>query len=88
MAIRKCNTVTMFIDVRHLYKEETGCIPIDEEELEFYCWRSKGQWVIDISDTERLGLFGRESQITFTRPDPDYVEWLENKITELLTHKY
>jgi hypothetical protein len=42
---------------------------------------------IFVSDTERLGLFGRESQITFTRPDPDYVEWLENKVTELLTNK-
>jgi hypothetical protein len=47
------------------------------------CWRSKGQWVIDISDEERLGLFGRESQITFEMPDPDYLAWLENKVMEL-----
>ena len=77
----------MIIDAKHLYKVETGRTLVDEEELEFYCWRSKGQWVIDISDTERLGLFGRESQITFTRPDPDYVEWLENKVMELLKLK-
>lgn len=77
----------MPIDAQHLYKEETGSFPCGEEEIEFRCWRSKGQWVIDISDTERLGLFGRESLISFTRPDPDYVEWLEKKVMELLTLK-
>ncbi len=75
----------MVIDIRHLYKQETGCTPVHEVELEFMCWRSKGQWVIDISDEERLGLFGRQSLITFTKPDEDYVEWLENKVMELLT---
>lgn len=75
------------IDCQHLYKEETGSFPVDEEELEFMCWRSKGQWVIDISDTERLQLFGKESLIRLTRPDPDYLEWLENKVMELLTNK-
>jgi hypothetical protein len=77
----------MLIDAKHLYKEETGAYPVDEEELEFMCWRSKGQWVIDISDAERLQLFGRESLITITRTDPDYLEWLENKLIELLTQK-
>jgi hypothetical protein len=77
----------MIIDAKHLYKEETGLTPVDEVELEFMCWRSKGQWVIDISDAERLKLFGRESMITIIKPDPDYVEWLENKVMELLTNK-
>jgi hypothetical protein len=77
----------MIIDVKHLYKEETGAFPVDEEELEFTCWRSRGQWVIDISDEERLQLFGRQSMITLTRPDPEYVKWLENKVMELLTLK-
>lgn len=72
------------IDCRHLYKEETGSFPVDEEECILTCWRSKGQWVVDISDVERLEMFGRHSEITFTRPDPDYVEWLENRIEELL----
>jgi hypothetical protein len=77
----------MIIDVQHLYKEETGCLPEEEVELEFMVWRSKGQWVIDISDEEKLQLFGRNSMIRITRPDSDYLEWLENKVMELLTHK-
>jgi hypothetical protein len=76
----------MIIDARHLYKQETGQCPVDEEELEFTVWRSKGQWVINIEDEEMLKLFHRESVIRFIRPDPDYVEWLENKVMELLTH--
>lgn len=74
----------MIIDIQHLYKDETGCLPGIEEELEFTVWRSKGQWVIDISDEQKLQLSGRESMIRFTRTDPDYLEWLENKVTELL----
>jgi hypothetical protein len=50
-------------------------------------WRSKGQWVIDISDEEKLQLTGRRSVIRFTRTDPDYLEWLENKVMELLNSK-
>jgi hypothetical protein len=75
----------MIIDIEHLYKEETGCTPVNEEELEFTVWRSKGQWVIDISDEQKLQLSGRESIIRFTRTDPDYLQWLENKVMELLT---
>jgi hypothetical protein len=75
----------MIIDTQHLYKEETGNFPYEEEELEFMVWRSKGQWVIDISDEEKLRLSGRESMIRFTRTDSDYLEWLENKVMELLT---
>jgi hypothetical protein len=77
----------MIIDAEHLYKEETGNFPVYEEELEFMVWRSKGQWVINISDEEKLQLSGRESIIRFTRTDPDYLEWLENKVMELLTQK-
>ena len=77
----------MAIDAKHLFKEETGSMPGDEEELVFMCWRSKGQWVIDISDEKKLQLSGRESVIRFTRTDPDYLEWLENKVKELLTLK-
>lgn len=77
----------MAIDAQHLYKEETGSMPAYEEELEFMCWRSKGQWVIDISDEEKLQLSGRQSMIRFTRTDPDYLEWLENKVMELYNQK-
>lgn len=75
----------MAISVKHLYKEETGLWPVDEEEYILSCFRSKGQWVVDISDVERLEMFGRSSEITFVRPDPDYVRWLEEKVMELLT---
>jgi hypothetical protein len=75
----------MIIDIEHLYKAETGNFPCAEEELEFMVWRSKGQWVINISDAEKMELSGRESIIRFTRTNPDYLEWLENKVIELLT---
>jgi hypothetical protein len=73
----------MAIDAKHLYKEETGSFPFYEEELEFSVWRSKGQYVIDISDSEKMQLAGRYDLIRFTRTDPDYLEWLENKVMEL-----
>jgi hypothetical protein len=75
----------MIIDAEHLYKEETGNFPVYEEEIEFMVWRSKGQWVINITDVEKMMLSGNDSIIRFTRTDPDYVEWLENKVMELLT---
>lgn len=77
----------MIIDAKHLYKEETGMFPFDEEEYILTCWRSKGQWVVDISDVERLEMFGRQSEIIINRPDPDYLEWLENKVVELMNKK-
>lgn len=74
----------MAIDAKHLYKEETGFFPFDEEDLEFEVYRSKGVWVIDISDAEKMKLAGRRDLIRFTRTDPDYLEWLENKVMELI----
>ncbi len=77
----------MIIDAKHLYRDETGCTAVDEEEYILTCFRSKGQWVVDISDVERLEMFGRFSEIRFKRPDPDYVRWLEDKVMELLNPK-
>jgi hypothetical protein len=77
----------MAIDAKHLYKEEMGRFPYDEEELEFHVWRSKGQWVIDITDSEKMELVGRYDLIRFTRSDPDYLEWLEKKVEELTNLK-
>lgn len=71
------------IDAQHLYKEEMGSFPSVEEELEFMVWRSKGQWVIDISDEEKLKLSGINGVIRFERTDSEYIQWLENKIMEL-----
>jgi hypothetical protein len=74
----------MIIDAKHLYRDETGCTAVEEEEYVFTCFRSKGQWVVDISDVERIGMFGRYSEIVIKRADPDYVRWLEEKVMELL----
>lgn len=77
----------MIIDAKHLYKDETGLAAVDEEEYILSCFRSKGLWVVDISDVERLEMFGRQHEIIITRADPDYVKWLEEKVIELINLK-
>ena len=77
----------MIIDAEHLYKEETGSFPVLEEELEFEVFRSKGQWVIEMTDAEKFQFAGNRDMIRITRTDPDYLEWLENKVVELLNSK-
>lgn len=74
----------MIISPQHLYKLETGSIPAHEIEYEFYIWRSKGQWVIDITDEEKFRIWGNRGVIEITKPDEDYVRWLEEKVMELL----
>ena len=67
-----------------LYKQETGSAPVPEEELEFSVFRSKGLWVLDISDVEKFQLAGRYGLIRFERTDLDYLRWLEEKVEELI----
>jgi hypothetical protein len=66
----------------HLYKIETGEVPGHVVELEFGIWRSKGQWIINISDEEKMRLFGNRGIIEITLPDEDYIRWLEEKVME------
>lgn len=73
----------MVIDTEHLYKEETGSFPVSE--CEFEVWRSRGQWILNISDEEKIESFGNEGYFSF--PDKDYLNWLENKVMELLNSK-
>ena len=77
----------MVIDAKHLYKAETGQSPGDEEEIEFEVWRSKGQWILNISDEEKFKLAGNMGFIRFNKPDYDYIKWLENKVMELIKSK-
>ena len=72
------------ISARHLYKLETGEAPVDRVELEFDIWRSKGQWIIGISDEEKMRLFGNQGMIKLILPDENYLIWLEEKIMELI----
>lgn len=65
--------------VKELYKAETGNWP---DGIDYEVYRSRRQWVIQASDEEILRRIGLESFIEI--PDIEYVEWLENKITELL----
>lgn len=67
-----------------LYKSETGTSPVDEEEevIELDVFRSRGQWILNMTDEQVMEL--REG-LSFTRPDTDYVVWLEEKVMELLT---
>jgi hypothetical protein len=75
----------MAIDAEHLYKEETGSFPVYEKVLEFEIWRSRGQWIMNITDEEKFKLWGNQGVIELTMQDQDYVDWLENKVMELLT---
>lgn len=72
----------MIIDAKHLYKEETGLTP---ESVDYEIYRSKGRWVVDVTDEEILSRIGRESYIEI--PDIDYVEWLENKVMDLINKR-
>ena len=64
-----------------IYKNDTGSSPIEEiEEIEIV-FRSKGQWILNMTDDEVKNLV---HNTTITKPDPEYVEWLENKLCELL----
>lgn len=72
------------IQLRLLYKTDTGNVAFDEEEVEFDVWRSKGQWVLNMSDAEKFNLAGRMGEIRFMKPDPEYVAWLEEKLMDLL----
>jgi hypothetical protein len=60
------------------YKAETGQA---YSEWTFEMYRSKGKWILDISDELKMELYGRLSW--FDVPDLDYIEWLENKLIEL-----
>lgn len=74
----------MIISAAHLYKQETGSIAVVEEDMELNVFRSKGVWVLDIDDYEKMKLAGiRHGIIRFTRTDPDYLQWLEEKVVEL-----
>jgi hypothetical protein len=65
-----------------MYKNDTGSSPVDEEEeIEIDVFRSKGQWILNMTDDEVMNLV---HNTTITKPDPEYVEWLENKLMELL----
>ena len=73
------------LELRMKYKAETSHTAYDEVECEFEVWRSKGQWVLNMSDAEKFNLSGRMGLIQFVKPDEDYVKWLEDKVMELLT---
>lgn len=74
--------MSYIISASHLYKLETGGTPVDQVELEFEIWRSRGQWIINISDEEKMRLFGNRGMIELTLPDADYIRWLEEKVME------
>jgi hypothetical protein len=64
-----------------LYKNETGSYPVEGEELEFEVFRSKGQWILNITDEEMHEMGWK---LRYDRSDPDYLDWLERKLMELL----
>lgn len=72
-------------ELRLRYKAETSNTACDEVECEFEVWRSKGQWVLNMSDAEKFELSGRAGMIRFIKPDEDYLLWLEEKVMDLLT---
>ena len=77
----------MPIDVQHWYKEETGVFPVDEVTNEFTIWRSKGQWIVEITDEEKFHIWRNRGFIEILKPDEDYIRWLEEKVSELMRVK-
>ena len=65
-------------DLHRQYKAETGQV---FSEWEFGLWRSRGQWVLDISDENKMRQYGTLGW--FDVPDLDYINWLERKVIEL-----
>lgn len=70
------------LELRMIYKADTGCSAIEAEEIELDVFRSKGQWILNMTDEEVMNL---RNGLTFMRPDTDYVSWLEEKLMEFLT---
>jgi hypothetical protein len=77
-----CNIVTIIIDARHLYKSETR---LNHKGFAFEVYRSKGKWILDISDETKIELYGNQGE--FEIPNQDYVQWLETRLMDLLTNK-
>jgi len=69
-------------ELHMMYKAETG---LDHIEWEFEIYRKKGEWILEISDETKMEQFGRQG--TFEVPDYDYIEYLENKVIELINSK-
>ena len=40
--------------------------------------------MVEISDEEKFNIWGNQGNIEITKPDRDYVRWLEEKVMELL----
>ena len=66
-----------------LFKADTGYYPKVETILEFEIWRSKGQWIVHISDEEKFNIWGNRGLIEITLQDQEYINWLEEKIEQL-----
>lgn len=64
-------------ELHMLYKSETGQA-VNTLYREYTVYRSKGQWYIDATDEEMM------NEVMFPPADPEYVQWLENKVMELL----
>lgn len=63
-----------------LYKSETG--HSFSPAWSFYLTRERGKWVLDVSDQEKMELFGRNG--VFDIPDLDYIEWLQEELLKRL----
>lgn len=66
-------------EIRLQYKRETGQEPMVEEELEVEYFRSKGRWILDVTDDwamEHNGTFRIPVMETYEA----YIEWLEEQL--------
>lgn len=72
------------IELRMVYKAETSNCAVDEDGLEIDVFRSKGHWVLNMSDVEKFRLAGNYRIIRIPVPDLEYVKWLEEKLMEVL----
>lgn len=66
--------------VRKKYREETGNEPVEKLTIDFPCYRSKGQWVLNMDDDQVYEL----TVSGFEKFDEDYLKWLEEIVFELI----
>lgn len=80
-----------FNQVEYLYRQETGNEPAwSEHEMNLSFYRSRDKWILNEDESENIDITWNEKYASFYSlpeiPDLEYIEWLENKVLELMNN--